>query len=166
VVAAGNPIERLASPLQFLGREFAVALLPRQTNIKEARVSEMSVTSDMTLTSNMLLLLKSDLQKQQRELTRAMDRTQKEMRALVDSDPGDVIDISCGNSCKEAVFSSYSLSRTQLHKVESALERIASGDFGICAACGGPIGLKRLQALPWVTNCIECQEQSEQARVH
>jgi DnaK suppressor protein len=135
-------------------------------NTKEARVSQMSVTSDMTLTSNVLLLFKSDLQNRQRELTSAIGRTQKEMRALVDSDPGDVIDSSCGNSCKEAVFTRYTLSRTQLHKIESALERIALGEFGICAACGRPIGLKRLQALPWVNNCIECQEESEQARVH
>lgn len=126
----------------------------------------MSVASEVSLTSNLLLLFKSDLQKQQRELTHAIDRTHKEMRALADFDPGDVMDHSCGNSCKEAVLTNYSQSRTRLHKVEAALERIASGDFGICAACGRAIVLKRLQALPWVNNCIECQEQSEQARVH
>lgn len=99
-------------------------------------------------------------------MTRAIDRTHKEIRALADSGPGDVIDESCGNCSKEAIFATYSQNRTQLRNVEAALRRIVAGDFGVCAACGGAIGLKRLQALPWANNCIECQEQSEQGRVH
>jgi DnaK suppressor protein len=125
----------------------------------------MSLTSEFPFASNVFLLLKSDLREQHSELTRAIDRTHKEIRALADSGPGDVIDESCGNCSKEAIFTTYSQNRTQLRKVEAALERIATGDFGICAACGGAIGLKRLQALPWANNCIECQEQSEQGRV-
>ncbi len=126
----------------------------------------MSVTSESPLTSKALLLFKSGLRQQQSDLTRAIDRTHKEIRALADSEPGDVIDNCCGNSSKEAIFSSYSHNRTQLSRVEAALERFTTGEFGTCASCGGAIGLKRLQALPWANNCIECQEESEQGRVH
>lgn len=125
----------------------------------------MSLTSEFPA-NNVLLLFKSDLQEQYSELTRAIDRTHKEVRALADSGPGDAIDESCGNCSKEAIFATYSQNRTQLRRVEAALERIATGNFGICAACGGAIGLKRLQALTWANNCVECQEQSEQGRVH
>jgi len=113
----------------------------------------------------MLLLFKNGLREQQRELARAMDRSQKEIRALADSGSGDVVDDSGDNASKEAIFASYNKNRTQLRKVELALERISTGEFGICAACEGAIGLKRLQAIPWANNCIECQEQSEQGRV-
>ena len=126
----------------------------------------MSYTSHSSLfDSNVLLLFKRDLREQRRELAHAIDRAQKEMRALVDSAPGDVLDHSSGNASKEAIFASYSHNRRQLRKVELALERISSDEFGICAACDGAIGLKRLQAIPWANNCIECQEQSEQSRV-
>jgi RNA polymerase-binding transcription factor len=125
----------------------------------------MSLTSDFPFASNVLLLFKSNLQGQYSELTRAIDSTHKEIRTLADSGPGDVIDEFSGSSSKEAVFATHSRNRTQFRKVEAALERLATGDFGICAACGGAIGLKRLQALPWANNCIECQEQSEQGRV-
>jgi len=125
----------------------------------------MSVSSELPVTSKMLLLFKSDLCEQQNELTRTIDRTHKDIRALADSERGDVIDESCGNATKEVMFTNYTESRKQLHKIEAALERIDSGEFGICAVCGGPIGLKRLQALPWANNCIECQEQCEQGRV-
>lgn len=124
----------------------------------------MSVTSEFPLANNMLTLFKTGLQEQQRELTRTIDKTQKEIRALADFGPGDVVDDSCGNTSKEAVFTTYTRNRTQLRKVEVALKRISTGDFGICAACGGTIGLKRLQAVPWANNCIECQEQSERSR--
>jgi len=60
-----------------------------------------------------------------------------DIRALADSEPGDVIDESCGNSTKEVMFTSYTESRKQLHKIEAALERIDSGEFGICAVCEG-----------------------------
>lgn len=125
----------------------------------------MSVTSGSSLASNVLLLFGNDLREQQRELARAIERAQKEIRTLANSGPGDVIDDSSGHACKENMLASYSQNRTQLRKVELALKRISTGDFGICAACGDKIGLKRLQALPWATNCIACQEQSEQGRV-
>ena len=124
----------------------------------------MSLTSELPV-SKVLLLFKTDLRKQQSELTRVIDRTYKEIRALADFGPGDVIDESCGNSSKEAVFTIYAENRRQLRKVEAALARIAAGEFGICAVCGGVIGVNRLRALPWANNCIECQEQSEQGRV-
>lgn len=125
----------------------------------------MSVSSELPLTSKVFLLFKGDLREQQSELTRAIDRIHKEIRALADSGPGDVVDESCGNSSKEAMFTAYTENRRQLRKVEAALERIATGEFGICAVCGATIGLKRLRALPWANKCIECQEQSEQGRV-
>ena len=126
----------------------------------------MSVTSESPLRSKALLLFKNDLQEQRYELTRAVAKIQREIRALADLVPGDVIDASSGNSCKETVFATYSQNQSQLRKVEAALERIATGEFGICDVCGDAITLKRLQALPCANKCIECQEQSEQERIH
>jgi len=126
----------------------------------------MSLTSPSPLADNVLLPFKSDLREQQRELMLSIERAQKEIRALADSESGDVVDGSSGNASKEAMFASYSKNRTQLRRVELALQRISTADFGICAVCEGPIGLKRLQAVPWATNCIACQEQSEQGRIH
>jgi DnaK suppressor protein len=126
----------------------------------------MSFMSQSPLATSLLPLLESGLRDQQRELARAIERGQKEIRALADCGPGDVIDDACGNACKENMLASYSQNRILLRKVELALQRISTGDFGICAACGDTIGLKRLEAVPWATNCIACQEQSEQSRVH
>src|SRR5215470_941444 len=47
----------------------------------------------------------------------------------------------------------------QLRQVKEALDRLQTGDFGICMACDQPIAPKRLQALPWAKYCVRCQEQ-------
>jgi DnaK suppressor protein len=46
----------------------------------------------------------------------------------------------------------------QLRMVEEALDRLESGDYGICLACDEPIAEKRLQALPWARYCVDCQD--------
>ena len=51
--------------------------------------------------------------------------------------------------------------RKLISKIESALERIEDGSYGFCEETGEPIGLKRLDARPVVTLCIEAQEKHE-----
>lgn len=53
-----------------------------------------------------------------------------------------------------------SLDYLQLRLVDEALDRLDSGDYGICLACEEPIPVKRLRALPWARYCIPCQESS------
>ena len=50
------------------------------------------------------------------------------------------------------------LDYVQLRLVEEALDRLGSGDYGICQACEEPIAAKRLNAIPWARYCVECQE--------
>lgn len=51
--------------------------------------------------------------------------------------------------------------RKLIKKIEDALERIKNDDFGYCEACGIEIGLKRLEARPTATLCIDCKTLSE-----
>jgi len=46
----------------------------------------------------------------------------------------------------------------QLRMIEEALDRLSSGDFGVCLACEEAIPAKRLKALPWARYCVSCQE--------
>ena len=47
-----------------------------------------------------------------------------------------------------------------LGKVERALENIENGRYGICESCGKPIPMARLDALPYVTLCVDCARKS------
>ncbi len=48
-------------------------------------------------------------------------------------------------------------SRT-LQGIESALRRLKSGKWGVCAECGSEIPAARLRAMPFAERCRECQE--------
>lgn len=49
----------------------------------------------------------------------------------------------------------------ELASVKLALEAIEDGEYGMCKACDGPIGFRRLQARPFSTICIRCQSERE-----
>jgi DnaK suppressor protein len=53
--------------------------------------------------------------------------------------------------------------RALLRKIEAALERLDAGKYGICERCGKPINPRRLEALPYVTLCVDCQAIVERA---
>jgi len=50
-----------------------------------------------------------------------------------------------------------------LHKIEEALQRIKDGTYGNCEDCGVEIKPERLEALPFASLCVKCQEKEEQS---
>lgn len=48
-----------------------------------------------------------------------------------------------------------------IKKIQTALERIENGVFGICETCGDEISIERLKARPVTTQCIECKSKEE-----
>ncbi len=46
--------------------------------------------------------------------------------------------------------------RRRLLELDSALERLETGEYGVCVNCGRPIAVERLLARPTATTCIEC----------
>ena len=53
--------------------------------------------------------------------------------------------------------------RKLLRKIDSAIARIEEGSYGFCEETGEEIGLKRLEARPVATLCLEAQERRELA---
>lgn len=51
--------------------------------------------------------------------------------------------------------------RKLISKIDSALLRIAAGEYGYCVVTGDPISLPRLQARPIATMTLEAQERHE-----
>jgi DnaK suppressor protein len=51
-----------------------------------------------------------------------------------------------------------SLDYAQLRLIVEALDRLDSGEYGICLACEEAIPAKRLRAVCWARYCIKCQD--------
>ena len=46
----------------------------------------------------------------------------------------------------------------QLLRIEGALQRITTGDYGLCLTCGEEINTCRLEVDPSYTQCIKCAD--------
>lgn len=51
--------------------------------------------------------------------------------------------------------------RKLLKNVERSLDWLDSGEYGYCEECGAEIGLRRLEARPTATMCIDCKSFAE-----
>ncbi len=51
--------------------------------------------------------------------------------------------------------------RKLINKIASSLDQIKQDDYGYCYACGIEIGVKRLEARPTATHCIDCKTLDE-----
>jgi DnaK suppressor protein len=51
--------------------------------------------------------------------------------------------------------------RKLIKKIDEAVNDIDAGDYGYCEACGIEIGIRRLEARPTATLCIDCKTLQE-----
>jgi len=81
--------------------------------------------------------------------------------------PGQTIFPDMGDQASAEIDRSFMLrlrGREQrlLKKIEAAIDKIDSGTFGICEACGEEINIKRLEARPVTNMCIFCKTEQEE----
>ena len=51
--------------------------------------------------------------------------------------------------------------RKLIKKIDKTLDRITDDDYGFCDSCGVEIGIRRLEARPTATLCIDCKTLAE-----
>lgn len=51
--------------------------------------------------------------------------------------------------------------RKLIRKIDKSIAEIDNGDYGFCETCGVEIGVRRLEARPTATQCIDCKTLSE-----
>ena len=99
------------------------------------------------------------LQKKQDIMTDA-GKTMTEMTDQTTNvpDPNDRATLESGRSFELRIRDR---ERKLLSKIDEAIARIEDGSYGICEDCGEEIGLKRLEARPVTTLCIDCKTLQE-----
>lgn len=53
-----------------------------------------------------------------------------------------------------------------LREIETALERLSAGNYGVCIGCGDEIPLARLESQPTASRCLTCQKALEGVDAH
>ncbi len=100
------------------------------------------------------------LEEMKRGLSQDIDRTVHTMQdeATIFADPNDRasqesdVSLELRNRDRE---------RKLIKKIDETIARIDGGEYGYCESCGVEIGLKRLEARPTATLCIDCKTLDE-----
>lgn len=88
-------------------------------------------------------------------------RTRNATRFETGGETLDLADQAANSYTKEFLLSLGDAERRLLRQVDAALEKIRLRTYGTCEKCGDEIAVKRLEALPFATYCIACQEEEE-----
>ena len=103
---------------------------------------------------------KSILQGWKRELMEEVDRTVHHMQdeAANFPDPND-------RATQESEFSlelrTRDRERKLIKKIDEAMANLDANEYGYCDSCGIEIGIRRLEARPTATQCIDCKQLDE-----
>ena len=97
-----------------------------------------------------LLLIKAELE--------ALDETSREAGETVELDQSRVGRLSRMDAmqAQQMALESARRRQQQIAKVEGALRRIESADYGYCFVCGEEMDAQRLAVDPTLTRCIGC----------
>ncbi|HET7597049.1 MAG TPA: RNA polymerase-binding protein DksA [Burkholderiales bacterium] len=100
------------------------------------------------------------LEEMKRELSQDIDRTVHTMQdeATIFADPNDRASQESDMSLE---LRNRDRERKLIKKIDETIARIDAGEYGYCESCGVEIGLKRLEARPTATLCIDCKTLDE-----
>lgn len=127
---------------------------------RKARISPYSITKgESYMSDEQLTHFNSILMQWKRDLMEEVDHTITEMKeAGVLADPND-------RATQEETFNlelrTRDRERKLIKKIEEALQQIKDKEYGYCEACGIEIGIRRLEARPTATLCIDCKTLAE-----
>lgn len=113
------------------------------------------------LTKKQLNAYRQRLLDKKREVTEAYNKNTTYGRLTEDEGTQDLADKASSAYTKEFLYSLSNTDREILQKVDEALQRILRGGYGSCQECGDELNRKRLEAVPWASHCVKCQEKIE-----
>lgn len=73
-------------------------------------------------------------------------------------------DVSLHDQSEKILYRRLGSMRETVRKIETAIEKLKNGEYGICGECSGEIGVERLRIIPYALYCKECQEAKELQR--
>jgi DnaK suppressor protein len=104
---------------------------------------------------------KSILQEKRALLLSNAQQTLDADMTLDQADLADEMDLAASEYLQSFQFRLRGRERTFINKIDKALAKIESGEFGVCEECEEPIHVKRLEARPETNLCIKCKEEQE-----
>ena len=130
-----------------------------QKGLKQFRAYE-AKKGESYMSKSQLSHFRNILNEWKTELSQDIDRTVHTMQDELTSyaDPNDR---ASQESDMALELKNRDRERKLIKKIDETLRNIESQDYGYCTGCGEEIGLKRLEARPTATLCIDCKTLDE-----
>ena len=113
------------------------------------------------MTKAQLNKFKELLSGKREDIVRRAQQTLNEDMTLDSNELPDEMDLASTEYLQSFTFRLRGREKTFLKKIQTALDKIEAGTFGMCEACDSQITIKRLEARPETTLCIKCKEEQE-----
>lgn len=104
---------------------------------------------------------KEILDDRRRQILVVADTTREEGLGIEADDLPDEVDQASTEAGQAMLLRLRDRENVLLKKIDKALGKIESGEYGQCESCGEEIGIKRLEARPVSELCIRCKEEQE-----
>jgi DnaK suppressor protein len=101
------------------------------------------------------------LEQKKNGLSNELAKTRDAEEETTEESTQDIADKAVSSYTREFLYSLSDSDRGTLAKIDQALERIDEGNYGFCQNCAQPMSEKRLNAVPWASHCVDCQELAE-----
>ncbi len=133
--------------------------MPQKQQSKQVTPYELKAGEDY-MNPDQLTYFRKILEDMKIELSQEIDRAVHTMQdeATVFADPNDR---ASQESDMTLELRNRDRERKLIKKIDEIVGKIDSGDYGYCESCGIEIGLKRLEARPTATLCIDCKTLDE-----
>jgi DnaK suppressor protein len=116
----------------------------------------------MMVTDSKMLTIKKKLLKQRQDLLSEAEHTLNNKISTEKESFPDPTDQAVAELDNNFLLRLRGREQKLLKKIDEAISRIDGGPYGVCESCGGQISIKRLEARPVTTLCIECKTQQEE----
>lgn len=111
----------------------------------------------LALDPELLHAIREALVNQRQQLLSVVQST-KSALAEKAVDLADVSDRASGGFEDELSVGLMAIEAAQIDEIESAIERIDEGTYGLCVDCQKPIPRKRMEVLPFAQRCVVCED--------
>lgn len=143
-------------------RELFEMIRRREPNPYAGEFGPTKVNADMARKESMDSM-RQVLIKRRDALRKALAGDLSLLKELREQTSGDVVDFALDSVQDEINSQLAEVESRELANIEVALEKMREGTYGKCEGCNGAIPAIRLQALPYASYCIGCQQELEKS---
>ena len=91
----------------------------------------------------------------------ALKRSRQDASGDLSNVPIHMADVGIDNYERELMIELIQNGEESVRSIDTALEKIEDGTFGVCELCAKKITKERLKAVPYAKLCIDCQREEE-----